>query len=83
LRVELAQVERRLRGIVEAIADGVPARTLKEELLALEARQEHLEAELAAAPEAQQPLLHPDLAEIYRKKVAALGRGAGRRGNAG
>jgi hypothetical protein len=42
------------------------------ELLALEARQEQLEAELAAAPEVQQPLLHPNLAEIYRRKVAAL-----------
>jgi hypothetical protein len=29
-------------------------------------------AELAAAPEGQQPLLHPNLAEIYRQKVAAL-----------
>jgi DNA invertase Pin-like site-specific DNA recombinase len=72
LRSELSQVERRLRRIVEAIADGVPARTLKEELLALEARQEQLEAQLAATPEAQQPLLHPNLAESYRQKVAAL-----------
>jgi site-specific DNA recombinase len=72
LRAELTQVKRRLRRIVEAIADGVPARSLKDELLALEARQEQLDAELAAAPEAQQPLLHPNLAEIYRRKVAAL-----------
>jgi hypothetical protein len=72
LRSELAQAERRLRRIVEAIEDGVPARTLKEELLALEARQEQLEAEIAATPDAQQPLLHPNLAEIYRQKVAAL-----------
>jgi site-specific DNA recombinase len=72
LRVELTQVERRLRRIVEAIADGVPARTLKDELLALEARQEQLAAELAAAPGAQVPLLHPSLAEVYRQKVAAL-----------
>ena len=72
LRVELTQVERRLRRMVEAIADGVPARTLKDELLALELRQEQLEAELAAAPAAQQPLLHPNLAETYRRKVAAL-----------
>jgi hypothetical protein len=72
LRSELTQVERRLRRIVEAIADGVPARTLKDELLALEARQEQLQAELAAAPEAPQPLLHPNLPEIYRRKVATL-----------
>jgi hypothetical protein len=57
---------------VDAIADGVPARTLKDELLALEARQDQIEAELAAAPESRQPLLHPNLAEVYRQKVAAL-----------
>ena len=36
------------------------------------ARQDRLQAELAAAPEAHQPLLHPNLAEVYRSKVAAL-----------
>jgi hypothetical protein len=72
LEAELSRIERRLRRIVEAIAEGVPARTLKDELLALEARQDQLQAELAAAPEAKQPLLHPNLAEVYRAKVAAL-----------
>ena len=72
LQAQLTQIERRLRRIVEAIAEGVPARTLKDELLALEGRQDQLQAELAAAPEAQKPLLHPNLAEVYRSKVAAL-----------
>ena len=72
LQAQLTQTERRLRRIVEAIAEGVPARTLKDELLALEGRQDRLQAELAAAPEAQQPLLHPNLAKVYRSKVAAL-----------
>ena len=72
LETEVVKVERRLKRILEAIAEGVPARTLKDELLALEARQDQLQAELAAAPEAQQPLLHPNLAEVYRDKVAAL-----------
>lgn len=49
-----------------------PARTLKDELLALETRQEQLQAELAAAPDVQQPLLHPALAEVYRDKVERL-----------
>jgi site-specific DNA recombinase len=57
LVAELRQIERRLRRIVDAIAEGVPARTLKDELLALEMRQDRLQAELAAAPEARQPLL--------------------------
>jgi hypothetical protein len=50
----------------------VPARTVKEKLPALAARQEQFEADLAAAPAARRPLLHPNLAEVYRRKVAAL-----------
>jgi site-specific DNA recombinase len=72
LAAELRQIERWLRRIVDAITDGVPARTLKDELLALEGRQDQLRRELAAAPEAQQTRLHPSLAETYRRKVAAL-----------
>ena len=71
LKAELAVVERRLRKLVDAIADGVPARSLKDELLALERRQDELRAELAAQ-RAPQPLLHPNLAELYREKVARL-----------
>ena len=68
---ELAAIERRLRKIVDAIADGAPARTLKDELLTLEARQDELRA-LLARPEPDRTLVHPGLAEIYRRKVAAL-----------
>jgi site-specific DNA recombinase len=72
LRLELTRVERRRRRIVAASADGVPGRPLTDELLALEARQEQLEAERAAAPEAQQPPWHPNRAAIERRKGAAL-----------
>ena len=72
IAAELATVERKLRKIVAAISDGVPARTLKEELLAPEARQEELQRRLAETPAAAQPLLHPGLAALYRHKVAAL-----------
>ena len=68
---ELAGIDRRLRKIVDAIADGVPARTLKDELLTLEARQDELRA-LLARPEPNRTLVHPGLAEIYRRKIAAL-----------
>ena len=68
---ELATIERRLRKIVDAIADGVPARTLKDELLALVARQDELR-ELLARPEPDRTLIHPGLAEIYRRRIAAL-----------
>jgi len=68
---ELVAVERRLKKIVDAIADGVSARTLKEELLRLERRQDELRA-LLAKPEPDRVLIHPALAEVYRRKVAAL-----------
>ncbi len=45
-RQELARVEQRIRRIVDAIADGAPARALKDELLALEDRQTTLQAVL-------------------------------------
>jgi site-specific DNA recombinase len=68
---ELVGVERRLKKIVEAIADGVSARTLKEELLRLEKRQDELRV-LLAKPEPERVLVHPGLAELYRRKVAAF-----------
>ncbi len=49
----------------------MPARTLKDELLALEARQDELK-ELLAMAKPPEPLIHPNLAEVYRRKVADL-----------
>jgi hypothetical protein len=71
LKRELEGTDKRIRRIVEAIAEGVPARSLKDELIALEQRQEELEQEIARAPDPQ-PLLHPNLAELYRQRVAQL-----------
>ncbi len=68
---ELATIDRKLRKIVDAITDGVPARTLKEELLTLERRKDELEHKLATTPDPE-PLVHPNLAEVYRRKVADL-----------
>jgi len=65
------EVERKLKGLVEAIADGLRAPGLQSRLDELERRKATLAAELAAAPST--PLrLHPNLAEVYRKKVADL-----------
>jgi site-specific DNA recombinase len=72
LAAEMRQIDRRLRRIIDAITEGLPARTLKDELLALERRQDQVKAELAAAPEPEQTRLHPGLAEVYHSKVAAL-----------
>ena len=72
LRVEETSIARRIAKLVSAIADGLPARSVRDELMRLEARQDELAALIAAAPEALPPLLHPNLPEVYRRKVAHL-----------
>src|SRR5262249_38755308 len=68
---ELGRTTRRIRQIVDAIADGAPARSLTQELLVLEAAEDRLRAKLLATPE-QKVFLAPNMAELYRQRVAAL-----------
>ena len=71
-KADLARIERRTRKLVELITDDdAPVKALKEELKLLEARQAELERALAVAT-APAPLIHPNLAEVYRQKVAAM-----------
>ena len=51
--------------------DDAPVRALKDELRALEQRQVELGEGLAQAS-APPPLIHPNLAEVYRRKIEAL-----------
>jgi hypothetical protein len=68
---ELRMIESRLRRIVDAIADGVTALTLKDELLALETRKVALEPELAGWRE--EPVrLHSEYGRRYHKQVEEL-----------
>ena len=71
LRKELAAVERKLAGLIDAIAEGFRAPGLQQQLDDLEARKAGLARQLAQATPAG-PRLHPNLGEIYRAKVAAL-----------
>ena len=71
LEAELARVARRLRKIVDAIAEGVSARSLKDELMGLEAREDEIKVKLAATPEPK-VYLAPNMAEIYRARVDEL-----------
>ena len=50
---------------------GVPPAEVKDEMIANAARREELKAKLAAA-DAPPPLLHPEMAELYRQKVTTL-----------
>lgn len=62
---------RRLDGLIEAIADGLRTPGVKDKLEELERRKRTLETELTTDPPTT-PLLHPNLAELYRRKVADL-----------
>lgn len=68
---ELAQVTRNLKGLYQAIADGLRSPGLQKELLALEARQSELETTMAAIPPPA-PRFHPRLADLYRQRVTEL-----------
>jgi site-specific DNA recombinase len=79
-QAELARVRRQIARLVDALAEGAPARSLKERLAELEHQRMTLEGAQAAAAPA--PRLHPNLAEVYRQKVAALADLVAREDNA-
>ena len=68
---ELARVSRKLRGLYDAIADGLRSPGLQNELLALEHQQAELREFVEATPPPA-PRFHPKLAELYRHQVAEL-----------
>ena len=51
---------------------GVPGAAVKGEMTTLEARRSNLLGQLEAAPPPV-PRLHPNIAEVYRQKIASLG----------
>jgi site-specific DNA recombinase len=70
---ELARLEARRKKLVESIMEGVPGSEVKEELIAIAARREELQRQHAAISEPK-PLLHPEMATIYRAKVTGLAK---------
>jgi len=70
-RRELADTVRKLDGLIEAMAEGFRAPGLQAKLDGLESRKVALERKLADAV-APAPRLHPNLAELYARQVAAL-----------
>ena len=68
---ELEAVNRKLAGLIDAIADGLRGEGLQHKLDTLESRKRTLEREMVATP-SPRPALHPTLAQIYRAKVADL-----------
>ena len=70
-QAELQKVERQIGAMIEAIKDGLYRPSMKAEMDALEDRKEMLVRELEHAEEPP-ALLHPSMAEEYRKRVDGL-----------
>lgn len=71
LEQEHAAVAGKLNGIYDAIADGLRTPGLLARIEEMEARQRDL-AEQLAAPPPDPVRLHPNLSDLYRRKVAEL-----------
>ena len=70
-RRELAEVERKIATMIAVIEDGGYSRGMMDRLRELEAKQDELNERLAAIP-ADIPDIHPEIVDIYRRKVARL-----------
>ena len=71
---ELGRVQAEIGKLIQALKDGVPASIVKDPLIALEAQQTELRARLDRSAQPP-PLLHPNMADLYREKVTQLARG--------
>jgi hypothetical protein len=67
-RAELDKVLKAIKGLVTLATEGKGNRSLVDQLLELEAQEDAIRARLAAAP-ADVPDIHPNISEIYRRKV--------------
>ena len=70
-RTELAELDRKIKAMLEVIEDGGYARGMMDRMRELEARQDELNERLAAVP-ADLPDIHPNVAIVYRRKVERL-----------
>ncbi len=70
-KVEIAKIEKDIRGMIEAIKAGMFHESMKGEMTALEDRKKELGTLLADVPE-DKPDLLPSAAGVYARKVAKL-----------
>jgi hypothetical protein len=70
----LEAVGRKIASMIRAIEDGLYQPSMKTRMAELETEKAALAERLAAAPEPFKVRLHPNLAEVYRAKVAELHR---------
>jgi len=69
---ELAEVMRKLDGLIDAIAEGLCAPGLQQRLDELENRRNEIEQALSATPRPTPLRLHRNLAQVYRRQVERL-----------
>ena len=69
---ELKQVEKKLAAILSAIEQGIVTETTRTRLLELEGEKAALERQLSEPEAVPYPSIHPNLVNLYRRKVAAL-----------
>ena len=71
-QAEVKRIDREIARLVQQIADGTSGgKAVGKRIIELEARQDELNAGLAASEEPP-PILHPSMAIVYRERVAAL-----------
>jgi hypothetical protein len=70
-KVELETVLKAIKGLVALAEQGRGTRALVDRLLDLEAQEDSIRARLGAAP-MDTPDIHPNIADIYRRKVTRL-----------
>ena len=71
-KAALAKTEREIERLVQAILDGVPGSQVKDKMTQLEARKGELERKLARAEDDAPVLLHPNMADYYRRQIEDL-----------
>jgi site-specific DNA recombinase len=70
---ELARLEARRKKLIEMVMEGVPPAEVKDEMIAGAARREELVRQRQSLSEPP-PLVHPQMADIYRTKVTQLAK---------
>jgi len=70
-RAELAKIARTLKQMLKVIEDGGYTRGMTDRMRELEAREDELKALLAQEP-VDIPDVHPNVSELYRRKVERL-----------
>ncbi len=66
---ELVKLEARRKTLVALVMDGVPGSEVKDELLAIVARREELQQQVALLRDLKPLILHPNMATLYREYV--------------